>query len=400
MKTEYTSPDWYLWEQRQLAPYQKTALNTATNIAKTTLDVLATQVAPKVAVTLKPVRSKAMTLLDMIARNYKEIFRAFLGTSLIFLAVSIPVMYAAYHTPDSMLDRALAINTEVTSILRNISVREMPLQRMAEEVSGKDSLIRSLVISNLPDRAEIATHMHDERNALKSLGKEIEDLRFQAQWLGLEVYNTHEKALFYLRRRSDLPRSRLHRYFLQVRTPTLKDIREGLVDEPLRLSDMLELPIDVATAIEMDLEALARQLERTEWHLGRSQQTWEGELRALHNATMGSWWSGWWFRGPSKAHEQMLRDIETAAMARNRTRELQQLVASVPVRAVQEDLRRARAGLRLVEAPVPLLGLKVFFFAGVTARQEAAVERVVELASFFDRQPQLLPDGLWGEEGL
>lgn len=398
MKTEFTSPEWNLWEQRQLEPYRHTALDTALStaaiISKKTRDVSATQVAPKVIALRKAVRSKAMTICDIIARSYKETIRAFLLACLLFLAVSIPVMLQAYITPDTMLDRSLEINAEITSILQNISVQEMPMQRMAEEGTDKNSMILSVVISRLAEKNTMGTYFADEHRSLKSLGKEMEDLRFQVQWLGMELYTTHEKALFYLRRRSDLPRSRLRRYLERARRPTLKEIRQGLVDEPLRLSDLLDVPVEMADSVERNLEALARHLERTGWHLGQSQHTREDELRRLDKALSSTWWGRFWSKlnGPSPEQEQMVRDIETAEKARNRTRDLQDLVASVPMRAVQEDLRRVRAGLRLVDDPQPLLRLKVFFWAGVTEEQQAAVERVVELASYFKKQPLHLPD--------
>lgn len=383
MKTEFTSPEWNLWEQRQLAPYRKSTLNTATEFAKGTYTVLATQVAPETTLFLRTVRSNVVELYETVMCNYEDIRLLLWVVFFTCLIPILPTLATAYVRPDYMLDRALAINTEVVSILQNISVRDMPLKHMAEEASEADTTLQSVVLSKLPDKTSMSMGIHDERSLLNTLGKEIEDFRFQVHWLGMEIHSTHEKALFYLRRRDELSWGRWHRYAFQIRTPTLKEIRQELMDETFRLSGKLDVRIDVADSIGLHLAALAQKLEHTERQLRRSQHLQEDALRALSNAT----WSASWktLRSPRKV--QLHRDIETAQEARNRTLVLQELVASVPIGAVQYDLRRARASLRALVDPAPFLRLKVYLFANFTAEQQAHVGRIVELASFFDHKP-------------
>ncbi|KAK8128428.1 hypothetical protein PG984_009536 [Apiospora sp. TS-2023a] len=387
MKTEYTSPEWQLWDQKQLAPYRNTTLSRAKCTAKKTYNVLTTQVAPEAVGLLKTVLSNMAKLYGII--THEDMIGSIMVVGAVFFAFFVAAMGKIYFTTDYMLDRSLAINAEVASILQNVSVRDMPLRRIAEEASDAEAMIQNIVISRLTNRIPILDQFHKERDALNSLVKEIETLWFQVQWLGMDIHTSHEEALFYLRHRPDLPWWRWHRYVLQTRTPTLKEIRRGLVDDTLKLSDKLDLRIDVADSIWMHAAALARQLERTELQLLRSQHTHEDTLRSLGNESSYLWWPAAWSTN-SKVLAAVARDIETAEQARNHTRVVQDFIvaSAAPLRAVQDDLRRARASLRVLVDPESFLRLKVYFWTRIHPEQEAAVEQIVELTSFFNAAPQ------------
>ncbi|KAK8051202.1 hypothetical protein PG993_002587 [Apiospora rasikravindrae] len=373
-RTEYTSPDWHVLDQSQLASYKYSAAGTAISLIADTRNLVNAQVVPRAVVCLRVIR-------DIISRHWEKILGCFIVVIGTFFAVFVPCLYASRTVPDYILDRSIAINTEVASILRNASAVDLQLGRMIYEADSVRTLQEHILFSGLTRKTDVVSSILLGKEIMKKLGQEIDSFGFQLQWMGVELHSAYDDALFHLRRRPELPRSTWHRWLLQTKQPTMKELRQGLVSETLMHEGRLDFRRDSADSIGKHLGELGRHLENAEIALTHSKQRQEDVLQSMHNKT----WSGSWrARFSDLPADAVARDIETAEAVLAQIRALRAFAAGIPAGVVQDDMRRALYCLRGLGDADPALRLKVWFMADFTAEQEAGMRRVRELTAGFD----------------
>ncbi|KAK8079753.1 hypothetical protein PG997_007571 [Apiospora hydei] len=339
-RTEYTFPDWPALDQRQLAPFKYSAADTVITIIAAIRNVL----------------SKICAILcAILSQHLKKILGCFIVVIGTFFAVFVPCLYASRSVPDYILDHSIAINTEVATILRNASAVDLQLGRMIYEADNVKTLKEHILFSGLTRKTDVISSILLGNEIMTTLGREIDSFGFQLQWMGAELYDAHDNALFHLRRRPELPRSTWHRrLLLQTKQPTLQEVREGLIRETRLHEGRLGFRKDAADAIATHLGELRRHLANAETALAHSRRRQEDVLESMGDAT---WRGTWRARFGALPAADVARDIETAEASLARIRELRAFAAGVPVGSVQDGMRRALDCLRGLGRRIRRLGL-------------------------------------------
>ncbi|KAK6827791.1 hypothetical protein PG987_011132 [Apiospora arundinis] len=396
-KTEFASPECEVLSQRELAQYKATASPPGELLAQC-CGALVQQVKPPVVLYLENVREDAEALYDLVSIMVTPLYafvvatllrhwRKFLAAIVVLAVLFLTCLHAAWTAPDAILDRSTAINHEIAGILRNASLRELQPLRLGVSAYQSGQAMDALLKSGL-DRPLLAPNLVNARKLTNSLAGRIDEFSLKLSITGMELHHGYDSALFDLSRRDELPSSGWHKRLMNITLPTLKEVRQGLIDETHMLGSRLDSLIGDAAQMRKDIAGVARELEAATEKASRHKSAFQAELHSLLNQTS---WAGWMMDSTRDRRAQVLqRDLEAADTILEYARDGRALIDVIPVHEVQEDLAAARGLLRALGEPMPSLKLKVYFYflmAGITPEQEVGIKRVHNFTSFFDARP-------------